>query len=41
MQSYQKLGKKALSILVPYATTHLCESGVFSLLHLENNYRNC
>jgi len=40
MQSYQKLIPKTLSILLPFAITHLCESGVSSLHHLKNNYRN-
>ena len=40
MQSYKKLIPKTLSILLPFATTHLCESGVFSLHYLKNKYRN-
>ncbi len=37
---YQKLGTKALSILVPFATTYLCESDFSSILYLKNKYRN-
>jgi len=40
MESYRKLSEKALSILVPFATTYLCESGFSFLLYLKNKYRN-
>jgi len=29
-----------VTILVPFATTYLCESGFSSLLYLKNKYRN-
>ena len=40
LERYQKLSEKALSILVPFATTYLCESGFLSLFYLKNKYRN-
>jgi len=40
MQRYQKLSTKALSILVTFATTYLCESGFYFLLHLKTMYQN-
>jgi len=39
MQSYQKLSTKALSILLTFATTYLCESGFSFLLHVKNKYQ--
>jgi len=35
MKSYQKFSTKALSILVLFTTTYLCESGFSFLLHLK------
>ena len=41
LKSYPKLSTKALTILVPFATIkYLCESTLFSLLHLKTNYQN-
>ena len=40
MESYRKLSEKALSFLVPFKTTYLCESGFSSLIYLKNKYRN-
>jgi len=42
MESYRKLSAKALSIVVPFATTYLRESGFSSLLYFvsKNKYRN-
>ena len=37
---YPTLAKRALKILVPFATTWLCESGFSSLLYIKNKYRN-
>jgi len=37
MQSYQKLYTKAMSILVPFATTYLCESGYTIPFHFKND----
>ena len=37
---YPTLAKRALQVLVPFATTWLCELGFSSLLYLKNKYRN-
>ncbi|XP_051784720.1 protein ZBED8-like [Erpetoichthys calabaricus] len=37
---YSTLAKRALKVLVPFATTWLCELGFSSLLYIKNKYRN-
>lgn len=32
--------KKVLGVLVPFATTYFCETGFFSLLHVETKIEN-
>ena len=38
--SYPKTTKKALHILIPFASTYLCESGFSSLLQIKSKQRN-
>jgi len=33
--------KKALGVLVPFATTHLCEAGFSNLLQVKTKSRSC
>ena len=37
---YPALAKRALQVLVPFATTWLCESGFSSLIYFKYKYRN-
>ncbi|KAG2468113.1 ZBED8 protein, partial [Polypterus senegalus] len=37
---YSTLAKRALKVLVPFATSWLSESGFSSLLYIKNKYRN-
>ena len=39
-EKYQKLGQFALSVLVPFATTYLFESGFLTLVILKTKARN-
>ena len=37
---YQLLSRKAVEILLPFATTYLCEAGFSALTNLKNKYRS-
>ena len=39
-ETYPKLAKKALAVLLPFLTAYLCEAGFPSLVYLKNKYRN-
>jgi len=39
-ERYPELAKVALQILLPFATTYLCEMGFSSLLHIKTKARN-
>ena len=41
MNIFQRLCEKALGVIIPFATTYLCESGFSSLLSIKIKYRNC
>jgi hypothetical protein len=38
--AYPVLAKKALEVLIPFATTYLCESGFSTLVRLKTKARN-
>ena len=38
---FPSLAKTALEILIPFATTYLCELGFSSLLHFKTKSRSC
>ena len=40
LETYSALAKKALTVLVPFATTYLCETGFSCLLHIKTKSRN-
>lgn len=40
LEAYSVLAKKALEMLVPFATTYLCERGFSYLLHIKTKSRN-
>jgi len=40
METYPVLAKKALDVLVPFATTYLCETEFSCLLHINSKTRN-
>ena len=40
LETYPKLTKKALTVLLPFSSTYLCEAGFSSLVYLKNKYRN-
>ncbi|XP_013776627.1 protein ZBED8-like [Limulus polyphemus] len=37
---FPNISKKALTVLVPFATTYLCEVGFSTLLHVKSKFRN-
>ena len=39
-ESYPQISKVAFRILLPFATTYLCECGFFTLLHIKTKKRN-
>ena len=41
MNMFQRLCEKTLSMLIPFATTYLCESGFSTLLSIKTKSRNC
>ena len=40
LETYPKLAKKTLAVLLSFSTTYLCEAGFFSLVYLKNKYQN-
>ena len=40
LQSYPKLSTEALRVVVPFASTYLCESGFSALMHIKSKARN-
>ena len=40
MDMFSKLCEKALSVLIPFATTYLCQSGFIALLSIKTKSRN-
>ena len=41
LETYPVLAKKALTMLVPFATTYLCVTGFSCLVHIKTKSRNC
>ena len=41
LQTFPQLAGRALEVLVPFATTHLCEAGFSTLLHIKTKAGNC
>ena len=40
LTSYPKLSTEALRVIVPFASTYLCESGFSPLMHIKSKARN-
>ena len=40
MDTFSKLCEKALSVLIPFATTYVCQSGFSALLSIKTKSRN-
>ena len=40
LETYPKLAKKALAVLLPFSTTYLCEVRFSFLVYLRNKYQN-
>ncbi|XP_068201816.1 protein FAM200C-like [Palaemon carinicauda] len=40
LQAFPQLARRALEVLVPFATTYLCEAGFSTLLHVKTKARN-
>ena len=40
LEAYPTLAKKVLEVLVPFATSYLCETGFSCLLHIKTKSRN-
>ena len=40
LETYPVLAKKALTVLVPFATTYLCETEFSCLIHIKTKSRN-
>ena len=40
LTSYRKLSMEALRVIVPFASTYLCESAFSALMHIKSKARN-
>jgi len=40
LRSYPKVSTEALCVIVPFASTYLCESGFSALVHIKSKTRN-
>ncbi|XP_068214547.1 protein FAM200C-like [Palaemon carinicauda] len=40
LQAFPQLARRALEVLVPFATTYLCEAGFLALLHIKTKARH-
>ena len=40
LRSYPKISTEVLCVIVPFASTYLCETGFSALVHIESKPRN-